>query len=119
MSNSVVALRPKVKHPAETITYGMSFAKVLESGELVSGVTSVVDPSSTLTISENAVTTGSILDDDGNIIPTAEAITFKVAGGVKDVDYRLVATITTTFNSNPGNTRVGVGILQVRDGMPS
>jgi hypothetical protein len=119
MSQSVVARLAKVKHPDETISFGMSFAKVLESGELISAVTSVVDPSDTLTITNKAVTSGTILDDDGNQIPTAEAITFTVAGGDRDVDYRLVATVTTTFNSDPGNTRVGIGVLQVRDGMPS
>jgi hypothetical protein len=113
---TVIALQPKVKYPTEILTFSMSFADTLQTGETISAVASVASSTapdgSTLTISSPAVTSGSIFDDDGNEIPAAEAITFVVANGNDENDYRITGTVATST----GNTRVGVGILQVRTG---
>ncbi len=90
----------------------MSFANTLQTGETLSTVSSVSDPSGNLTISSPAVTSGTIFDDDDNEIAAGEAITFVVSGGADETDYRIIATVTTSTS----NTRVGVGVLQVRTG---
>jgi hypothetical protein len=101
--------KPKVKHPAEELTYAMSFANTLQSGETLSGISATCDPSG-LTFSDEAVTTGTIFDDDGNSIGAGLAGTFLVEGGTDGVDYRITIEATTST----GNLRVGVGVLQVR-----
>jgi hypothetical protein len=109
---SVLAIAPKTKYPTESLTYAFAFNNVLQSGEIIVSVTSVVEPTSVLTISGASVTSATILDDDGNAIPTATAITFVAAGGIDTVDYRIICTVVTSS----GNTRVAVGVLQVRSG---
>jgi hypothetical protein len=112
LETSVLAISPKVKYPTEILTYSMAFNQVLQSGETLSSVTSVSEPTSTLELSNQAVTSQTILDDDGNQLPAATAVTFTVSGGLDQVDYRIIVTVTTST----GNTRVGVGVLQVRTG---
>lgn len=122
MNCSVVATKPKLKHPDEEITYAVDFSAVLQEDELLVGTPTVsVSPDledDTIDVDDIEVTTATIIDDDGNQVPAGEAVTFKVVGGLSGADYRLTVEVETEFNGDPGNVRVGVAVLQVRDGRP-
>ena len=87
-----------VKQPAESRLYTMNFAGLLEAGETVTGVTSVVDAPAGLTL------VGS---------PTYEPTLAKqrISGGVDGVTYKVSYLVTTSA----GNTLESDGFLKVRD----
>jgi len=70
----------------------LGFFPPLESGEVISTITSVV--AAGLTIAGEAVTTTAV-EVDGKTIPIGQAITFTVSGGVADTKYTVVATIVS------------------------
>lgn len=108
---SVSASRPKVKHPAESIQFGVDLTRLLSTGETLSAVSGVAAAPSGLTISGQAVN-GAIFDnDEGGTVAIGKGAQFRVAGGAAGTDYTLTVTVSTTS----GNTRVAVCSLQVRD----
>jgi hypothetical protein len=116
---SVVAFRAKVKHPLESLGYACSFAEDLETDELITGVVSVTvsgpsDDETPVTIGSYSFTVASIEDDEGNTIAAYLAVIFQALAGTAGFDYRVTITVTT----NMGNTRTGVCVVQVRDGIP-
>ena len=115
MSDRVDAIHPKAKHPAEVLGMAIVFADVLQTGETIESVTSIeADPADELTIDNEEPTASTILDDDDTPVAAGLAIVFRVAGGVAGKNYHVTATVETTFNGDPGNTRVGVAVLEVR-----
>ncbi len=117
--DSVVAFRAKVKHPAESLGFACSFALALETDELLTGITSVTvssppDDDTPVTIGSSSINVASIEDDEGNTIAASLAVIFQALAGTAGFDYRVTVTVTT----NMGNTRVGVCVIQVRDGIP-
>ena len=70
----------------------LSFDDMLESGEVVSTISSVL--ATGLTISGEAVTTATV-EVFGKTIGIGRAITFTVAGGVANTKYTVVATVVT------------------------
>jgi hypothetical protein len=110
-SLSVSASRPGVKHPAESILFGVDFTPLLASGELLSGVSAIGATPAGLTIGSEAVNSTEFDNDVGGTVPIGQGARFRAAGGVADVDYALTVTATTTA----GNIRVVVCSLQVRE----
>jgi hypothetical protein len=47
---SVAAERPLVKHPSESVLYGLDFGKLLASGEALSSVSVSASPSGSMTL---------------------------------------------------------------------
>ena len=110
-SLSVSASRPKVKHPAESILFGVDLTRLLSTGETLSAVSSVASLPTGLTISNQAVN-GAVFDnDEGGSVAVGKGAQFRIAGGAAGTDYTLTVTVSTTA----GNTRVAVCSLQVRD----
>ena len=110
-SLSVSASRPKVKHPGESILFGVDLSRLLATGESLSTVSALTALPSGLTLSGQAVNGTSFADDEGGTVAVGKGAQFRVAGGSAGVDYTLTVTVTTTA----GNTRVAVCVLQVRD----
>ena len=117
MSESVVATRPKQKHPLESIGYGASFAPELETGETLATIVSVTvaGPDSALAVGSGSINGVTIFDDDGNPIGPGLAALFQVSAGTDGTDYRITVVATT----NLANTRAVVCVLQVRSGQTS
>lgn len=116
---SVVALRAKVKHPAESLGYVGDFSRILQPGETIVSVTSLTvsgpaEDETPVTVGTGTVTVATVLDDEGNPIAPYLAIVMPCAAGTSGNDYRLTAIVLTSL----GNTRVGVFVLQVRNGKP-
>jgi hypothetical protein len=110
-SLSVSASRPKVKHPAESILFGVDFTPLLASGESLSEVSAIAALPSGLTISSEAVNALPFENDAGGTVLVGNGAQFRAAGGTAGTDYTLTVTVTTTA----GNIRVVVCPLQVRD----
>jgi hypothetical protein len=110
-SLSVSAVRPKVKHPGESILFGVDFSRLLVTGETLSTVSGVAATPAGLTISSQAVNAAAFDNDEGGSVSIAKGAQFRVAGGAAGSDYALTVTVTTSA----GNTRVAVCQLQVRD----
>lgn len=110
-SLSVSASRPKVKHPAESILFGVDFTPLLGSGESLSGVSAIAASPSGLTIGDEAINTVAFENDTGGTVLVGNGAQFRAAGGTAGTDYALTVTVTTTA----GNIRVVVCPLQVRD----
>ncbi|MSR59524.1 MAG: hypothetical protein EXS05_18090 [Planctomycetaceae bacterium] len=110
-SLSVLASRPKVKHPGESILFAVDFSKLLASGESLSSVGSLAVTPTGLTVNAPVVNASAFDNDEGGVVAVGHAAQFRLAGGVADTDYILTVTTTTTA----GNVRVGVCLLQVRD----
>jgi hypothetical protein len=114
--NSVVAFKPKVKHPLDDRGYGFDFECELEAGEIFTSVASVTvsGPDSELVIGAYSVSVATTIDDDGNPVAAGLVIVVQISAGTAGADYR----ITVAGPTNMGNTIVGVGVMQVRDGLP-
>lgn len=110
-SLSVSAVRPKVKHPNESILFGVDFSRLLVSGETLSAVSGVASAPAGLTITSPAVNAAAFDNDEGGTVSIGKGAQFRAAGGSAATDYALTVTVTTTV----GNTRVAVCQLQVRD----
>lgn len=110
-SLSVAASRPKVKHPDESLLFGVDLTKLLSTGETLSSVVSVTAVPAGLTINSLAVNAAAFDDDEGGTVAVGNGARFRAAAGTAGVDYALTVTVTTSA----GNTRVVVCTLQVRD----
>ena len=107
---SVAAERPLVKHPSESVLYGLDFGKLLASGETLSSVSVSASPSG-LTIGSPSVQASAFVDDfTGLTVAANEGAKVRISGGTAGTDYTLKRTATTSGS----NTRVFVATLQVR-----
>ena len=92
----------------ETRNFALSFADVLDSGELLTGTPTAADNSpdspEVLTISSVAVNTAQ-LTVEGETIPIGEAVQGTIAGFVSGVTYTIKETATT--DSTPAQTLIG------------
>lgn len=107
----VSASRPIVKHPAESILFGVDFSPLLAAGESLSGVSPIAAVPPGLAIGSEAVNTAEFANDVGGTVPVGQGVRFRAADGIAGTDYTLTVTATTTA----GNLRVVVCLLQVRD----
>jgi len=117
--DSVVARRPKVKHPAESLVYPIDVSRILQAGVTAISVTSLTvsgppDDETPLTVGTGTVTVATIEDDEDNPIAPGLALLAPTAAGTDSFDYR----ITAIFVDSQGNTRAGVCVVQVRAGIP-
>lgn len=89
----------------ETNNFSVSFADVLDSGELLTGTPLVVEvTSSDLTISNKAVNTGALTINDISVA-IGLAVQFKVVGQiVASTPYTV--KITASTDSTPAQTKV-------------
>ncbi len=110
-SLSVSAVRPLVKHPAESILFGVDFRRLLASGELLTAPVSVSVEPSDLEIGPASINSTPFSNETAGTVPTGAGVQFRITGGTPDTNYRLTITVNTTR----GNVRAGVCALQVRD----
>lgn len=110
-SLSVSAVRPKAKHPDESILFGVDFSRLLVAGENLSAVSGVASTPAGLTISSQAVNGAPFDNDEGQSVSIGKGAQFRIVGGTAGTDYALTVTVTTSA----GNTRVAICQLQVRD----
>ena len=98
------------KTAAEVVNCAMSMAPELESTETLTGTPTVTaTPSSGApTFSSIAVTTAK-KQINGVSVKIGQAVTCKATGGTAGVDYTISVVCTTSL----GQTREGIGILQV------
>lgn len=107
---SVAAERVLVKHPSESVLYGLDFGKLLASGETLSGVTVTGSPAG-LTIGSPSVQASAFLDEfTGLTVAANEGAKVQISGGTTGTDY----TLTVTGTTSASNTRIFVATLQVR-----
>lgn len=77
---------------------------LLDSGELISTLTSVLEiTTANLTIDNKAISTAE-LTINGVAVATGKAITFRVAGVLAGITYRIQSKFVT--NSTPAATRI-------------
>lgn len=108
---SITAPQIQVKAASEERNIAVSFAGRLDTGEVLTGTPLVVEVTSTdLTISNKAVSTAS-LTIDGDTVPTAEAVQFKVTGGTAGTSYKI--KITADTDSSPAQKLIGIVKLKV------
>lgn len=106
-----VSAEPKVKHPSESIKYGVDFTKVLPiAGETLTGSPTVTSDPSGLTITEAAVNVATFLNDQGGTVAIGKGVQLRIAGGSVG-EY----TVTISVGTTQSNTRVGVVPLKVRN----
>ena len=111
-SLSVEATRVKVKHSDESILFGFDFTPLLVSGETLTGTPTVVADVAGLTINSTPlVNTATFADDEGGTVAIGKAVQCRISGGTNGSDY----TLTATCGTSASNTRVVVGVLQVRN----
>jgi len=110
-SLSVSAIRPLVKHPDESILFGVDFTPLLAADEILSTVVGVSAALTGLALSSQAVNAAAFPNDEGGTVAIGKGVRFRAAGGTTGSDYVLTVTATTST----GNTRVVVCTLQVRD----
>ena len=130
MTDSINALREKVKHPDEEIDYALDFTHFpLREGETIASITSVVavrtdGPSlpaldalaiddGTLGHTAPAVNTATILDDEETPVAIGKAVVFWLLKGVDQQVYRIKARVVTSL----GRKIVGQGVLRIDDGV--
>jgi len=90
----------------ESNLFSVSFANVLDSGELLASVTDIVDNAggATLTISSKAVSTAALIIN-GKTVAIGKALQFLVTGAVvAGTPYTLKMTAVT--DSTPAQTKV-------------
>jgi hypothetical protein len=105
MSANIAAEMPTLA-VGETNNFAVSFANVLDSGELLTGTPTVADEGSAtdLTIS-NVTVNSAALTINGLSVAAGEAVQFKVRGqSVAKSPYTLKITVTT--DSSPAQTKV-------------
>ena len=108
---SVAAERPIVKHPSESVLYGLDFGKLLASGETLSSVSVSATPSG-LTIGSPSVQASAFVDDfTGATVAANEGAKVRISGGTAGTDY----TLTVSGTTSASNTRIFVATLQVRE----
>lgn len=95
----------QIKTASEVRNVAVSFAEVLDSGELLTGTPTILEVTTTLTLGNKAVSTGS-LTINGNTVIAGEALQFNVAGGSANVDYNIQMACAT--DSTPAQTVYGL-----------
>lgn len=90
------ALEMLVKRAAESLTFGMDFAPLLDSGELIQTVVGIANDSG------GALTVGA-----GQVV--GDVVRFTVSGGATGAVYRFIVTVGT---SN-GQTREASGLMLI------
>lgn len=94
----------------ETRLVSVDFSEKLDSGELLTGsVTTSINPTGP-TISNQAVSTGSLTINGATVI-TGQAVQFKITGVTAGEQY--VVTMTVATNSTPAQTVDGAVIIKV------
>ena len=98
-----------VKQPSETRKFGMEFNNLLDTSEIVSGITSInsekIDQSSSdLTIATTGIETSSVSNKNS-------LVTFWVSGGTTGNTYKLEVLVNTSSSA----ILEGDGILYVTD----
>lgn len=98
--------------PGETRNFAVSFADVLDSGELLTGTPTIVEQTTTdLTLSDKVVNTSTLIINGVSTI-AGNAVQFKAVGFVEaTVAYAI--TITATTDSTPAQTLVKYITFQV------
>jgi len=100
-----------IKAPGESLLYYFNFTDILQTGETIATLTSILEITTTaLTISEKAIVLVETTIDDVVIAANA-GVLCRILGGLTGVDYNLEATVLT----NTSNIRVGRVVLQVRE----
>ncbi len=87
----------------------VSFANLLASGELLTGLPTVTADSTTLTISSIGLSTAG-LTINGSTVATAKAVQFLLAKGTAP---RTTLTITAVSDATPAQTLMGDIILTI------
>ena len=103
------------KTVSEVRNVAVSFSGKLDSGELLTGTPAITEVSASspqaLTFSNIAISTAILTINDIST-PIAEAVQFKVSGGVANTTYTIKIVIGT--DSTPAQTLYGSIILKVK-----
>jgi hypothetical protein len=93
-----------LKQPGESLVYSMDFVNLLHVGETIeaSDPAPVVTSTPTGDPNDLSISTPSVSDS---------IVSFRIEKGRDKADYRVQVEIETSL----GNTRIGDGLLQVRD----
>lgn len=89
------------KHPSEVRNCAVSFANVLDTGELLTGTPTVVSVPSGLTFSSPIVNTGA-LTINGVSVAIGKAVQFRASGGTSGVKYQIEVSCGT--DATPAQT---------------
>ena len=114
MNLTTTAKFDKVKHPAESILYGIDFGPLLLPGETLIGTPTIANALTTvppLTIAPAIVNTATFVNDDGVTVPIGEGVQARISAGLAPNDY----VLTVTCGTSQTNVRTVVCNLQVRD----
>lgn len=99
------------KGATESRNVSLDLSGKLDTGELLTGVPTVEEVTTThLTFSNKAVNT-TALTINGRTVAIGEAVQFRVSGGNANTSYTIRTTVTTT--SNPAQTLVEYVALNV------
>lgn len=79
----------------------VSFANVVDSGELLTGTPTITGSPSGLTFANQAVNTAA-LTINGESVAIGNAVQFKVAGGTADTEYTILVQVST--DATPAQT---------------
>ena len=104
------AKHPLVKHPSESITFGVNVTEHLIGTETVASVGTVTAESG-LTVGSGAVNSVSMVDTDGETCAANYGVTFTCSGGSAGSNY----LVTIPFTTSGGRTLYVVVLVQVRD----
>ena len=100
------------KKVSEDRNVAISFADLLDVGELLTGTPTIVEvPPADLTLSSKVVSTAQ-LTINGKKVPIGEAVQFKVVGGVADTNYKIRVTVGT--DATPAQTLIITIRLRVK-----
>jgi len=100
---NTAAERP-VAAVGETNNFAVSFAGVLDDGELLTGTPTVAEQTtSDLTIGNEAVSTTALIINDRSV-PIGEAVQFNASGQVAGKSYQIKITVST--DATPAQTKV-------------
>lgn len=103
MTSNTAPQKPTVA-PGEVRNFAVSFANVLDSGELLAGTPTVEEETTTdLTIASNVVSTAA-LTINGSSVAAGAAVQFKASGFVDGTSYRIKITVAT--DATPAQTLV-------------
>ena len=117
-TESVVAVKARVKHPHEVLGYAIDFTDLLAAAETISSVDDITilpddeDDPDALAFDDEEVNAVTVVDDEGNTIAVGKAVAFALSAGEAGTDYRITVDVTTST----GNERTAVVVLYVRDG---
>lgn len=104
------AKRPRLKHPGETVSFGVNLEPWLLGSETISSVSSV-SAETGLTVASGAVNAATFDDDDYETCAIGCGVTYSCSGGTANNDYYVTITVVTSLS----RTLVVVQLIQVRD----